>query len=242
MSEPQATPVAEKLLVINPNTNSRITERIRDGAAQLACREVVVDVCNPQAGPLSIETGADRAAAEPRVIEIVRQACLGDTRGFVLACFDDIGQAEARHLASGPVINACEAGIIAARCLTERFAIVTTVESAVARIETLAERYAAGSGCTVRAAGIGVADAASGAGAERLHAVIAKALERDGAKAIVLGSGGLAGQAERLSRHFGVTVIDGVNAAISICQSLLRLRLHPQRGNDADCPQLSPPG
>ena len=215
----------EKLLVINPNTNPRVTEHIRAVAAQLSCRGSIVVVCNPHEGPISIETSADRAVAEPRVIEIVRQSCLEGTRGFVLACFDDIGLAEARRLAAGPVIDACEAGIIAARCLTERFAIVTTVESAVARIETLASRYASGSSCTVRAAGIGVTDAASGAGVEKLHTVIAKALEDDGAKAIILGSGGLAGQADALSRHFGVPIIDGVGAAISICQSILRLKL-----------------
>ena len=217
--------VTQKLLVINPNTNPRVTERIRTVAAQLACRDSIIDVRNPHEGPISIETSMDRAAAEPRVIEMIRQSSLEGTHGFVLACFDDIGVAEARRLAPGPVIDACEAGIIAARCLTDQFAIVTTVESAVARIKTLVSHYSSGSCCTIRAAGIGVADAASGEGAERLHAVIAKSLECDRAKAIILGSGGLTGQADDLSRHFGIPVIDGVGAAISICLSILRLKL-----------------
>lgn len=225
MIETVSPVVPERLLVINPNTNPRVTERIRDVAKQLACRDIICEVRNPLEGPISIETSADRAIAEPMVIEIVRQHCSKGTRGFVLACFDDIGLTEARRLAAGPVIDACEAGIVAARTLTERFVVVTTVESAVPRIKMLASRYGSSSGCSVRAAGIGVADAASGAAAERLHAVIVKAIESDGAKVIVLGSGGLAGQANALSRQYGVPVIDGVGAAISICQSVLKLNL-----------------
>ena len=225
MNEIESPVVSERLLVINPNTNPSVTERIRGVAKQLACRDIICEVRNPPQGPISIETGADRAVAEPRVIDIVRQSSAEGTRGFVLACFDDIGLAEARRIAPGPVVDACEASIIAARCLTERFVIVTTVEPAVARIEALASRYGSGTGCKVRAAGIGVADAASGAGAEKLHAVIVKAIECDSAKAIILGSGGLAGQADALSLHYGVPVIDGVGAAISICQCILRLKL-----------------
>ncbi len=224
MTEAQPFVVSKTLLVINPNTNPRVTDLIRGAAEQFARPGITIDVVNPEKGPISIENGADRAAAEPQVIEIIREACLIGTQGFVLACFDDIGVAEARRLAPGPVFDACEAGIIAVRSLTDRFAIVTTIEPAVARIERLVEHHSPSSNYSVRAAGIGVADAASGAGKKRLHATIALALERDGAEAIVLGSGGLTGQADELSRRFEVPVVDGVGAAISICEGVLALR------------------
>ncbi|MDX9861937.1 MAG: aspartate/glutamate racemase family protein [Rhodospirillales bacterium] len=229
---PRPTPnLPKRLLVINPNTNARVTGLIDGVARRLAVPDVVIKVVNPATGPLSIETLADRAAAEPNVIDIVRAACRAGEQGFVLACFDDIGVAEARRLAAGPVLDACEAAIMAARCLTDRFAIVTTVEGAVDRIRRHAVVYAGTASCTVRAAGIGVADAAAGVGAERLDGAITAALEDDGAKAIILGSGGLAGRADELSRRFKVPVIDGVAAAISLCQGVLRMDLDLDRSD-----------
>lgn len=199
---------------------------MRHLAGRLACPDITTQVVNPDDGPFAIETIADRAVAEPRVIDIVREASLAGTQAFVMACFDDIGVAAARRIAPGPVFDACEAGIVAARSLAERFAVVTTMTSAVTRIESLVDRYGASLQCSVRAAGIGVAEAASGAGEAKLHAAIAQAIERDSAEAIILGSGGLSGQADDLSAHFGVPVIDGVGAAISICSGVLRLAGH----------------
>lgn len=223
MNDAQQSDLPRRLLVVNPNTNRHVTALIRTLALDLVTPDVSIDVVNPEEGPISIETPADRALAEPKVIEIVRRASDAGVQGFVLACFDDIGVAAARRLAPGPVVDACEAGIAAARCLVDRFSIVTTVAPAVARIEQLAARYGAATICSVRAAGIGVAAAASGAGEEKLNEAIADAIKDDGAEAIVLGSGGLSGQADALSRRFGVPVIDGVAAAIAFCTAILKL-------------------
>ncbi len=212
----------KRLLVINPNTNPRVTSLIRSVAERLVTPGIVIEVVNPTEGPVSIESVADRVVAEPKVIEIIRAASRSGRHGYVLACFDDIGLSEARQLSPGPVLDACEAGIMAARSLADRFTIVTTVDGAVERIERLVERYSASAICTVRAAGIGVADAASGAGEDKLNAVVTDTLARDGAQAIVLGSGGLTSKADDLARRFNVPVVDGVAAAISICQSVLR--------------------
>jgi len=213
----------KRLLVINPNTNPRVTGLIQKIAEQLADPGVIIETVNPEQGPFSIETESDRESVEPRVIDMIRAARDDGVHGFVLACFDDIGVSETRQMGAGPVIDACEAGIIAARCLTERFSIVTTVESAVPRIERLVLKHAASTYCSVHAAKIGVADAASGAGEARLNATIEKVLSIDAPQAVVLGSGGLSGRARHLSARFKIPVIDGVAAAISICQSIILL-------------------
>ena len=223
MTVTKAAEAPKRLLVINPNTNPRVTGLVQGVAQRLAVPGVDIEVVNPTHGPFSIETVSDREAAEPRVIDMIRAASDAGAQGFALACFDDIGVSEARRIAAGPVLDACEAGIVVARSLTERFSIVTTVESAVARIERHVARYVASAFCQVRSARIGVADAASGDGEARLNAAIADALSEDGARAIILGSGGLAGRANDLSKRFGVPVIDGVAAAISICQGILCL-------------------
>jgi allantoin racemase len=97
-----------------------------------------------------------------------------------------------------------------------RFAIITTVESAVPGIERLAAAYGAAHLCTIRAAGVGVAETAARTPlAEiRLAASIERAITEDRAEAIVLGSGALTGRAEALAKRFGIPFIDGLTEAI----------------------------
>lgn len=213
---------ARRLLVVNPNTNPAVTRAIGDAAAVVVHPGTAVTVVNPDSGPFSIETAEHREMAAPRVVSLVRDNRAQGYDAYVLGCFDDIGLVEARALAGVPVVGTCEAGIAAARTLANRFAIITTVHSAVPGIHDVLRRYGADGICTVRAAGVGVADAAAnGAQAEaRLLAAIRQAIETDGAQAILLGSGGLAGKAPGLRRTVPVPVIDGIQAAVKMAEGL----------------------
>jgi len=216
---------ARRLLVINPNTNPAVTQAIRDAAARVVHDTTAVTVVNPATGPFSIETAAHRDMAVPRVISLVSQNLSAGYDAYVLGCFDDIGLFEARTLAKVPVVGTCEAGIAAARTIARRFSIITTVHSAVPGIHDLLERYGAAGICTVRAAGVGVAAAAdaNGAAAQHILAAIRDAIEQDGAEAILLGSGGLAGQAPRLRQTVPVPIIDGIQAAVKMAEGFAAL-------------------
>lgn len=220
---------SRRILVINPNTNSRITSFMRKVADELAVEGIVTNVINPDSGPISIESDNDRRMVEPQVIEIVRMAEDSGYNGIVIACFDDIGLEEARRIASVPLVDAFRASIsMVSHLAGSRFTIVTTYDGAVAPITALVNRLYPSVQYTVRAAGIGVAEAASSASAhEKLCRTIQNAIEKDGAEAIVLGSGGLAGKAETLSMQFGIPIVDAVGAAISMCQAIVRLNFFP---------------
>jgi hypothetical protein len=103
--------------------------------------------------------------------------------------------------------------------MATRFSILTTVHSAVPDIHRLLARYGAADICSVRAAGTGVAAAASDTERKILSAV-REAVDKDGAKAILLGSGGLTGRANDLEQLFGIPVMDGVAAAIKMAEGL----------------------
>ena len=222
------TSIPRRILVINPNTNSTITSLMRGVAEGLAVEGIVTNVVNPDSGPISIESDNDRRIVEPQVIEIVRKAEDSGYNGIVIACFDDIGLEEARRIASVPLVDAFRASISMVSHLASRFTIVTTYDGAVAPITALVDRLYPSVHYTVRAAGIGVAEAASsGSAHEKLCRVIQNAIEKDGAEAIVLGSGGLAGKAETLSVQFGVPMVDAVGAAVSMCQAMVRLNFFP---------------
>jgi allantoin racemase len=218
---------ARRLLVINPNTNPAVTAAIRDAAAAVVSSTTSVTVVNPNTGPFSIETAEHRALAAPQVVSLVGQNRAHRYDAYVLGCFDDIGLFEARALAGVPVVGTCEAGIAAARTMARRFAIITTVHAAVPGIHDLLARYGAADICTVRAAGIGVADAAgNGEAAERrILAAIDQAIHEDGAEAILLGSGGLAGKAPLLRPQVPIPVIDGIQAAVTMAEGLAAQRV-----------------
>ena len=221
---------SRRILVINPNTNSRITSLMRKVAEGLAVEGIVTSVINPDSGPISIESDNDRRMVEPQVIKIVRRAEDSGYNGIVIACFDDIGLEEARRIASVPLVDAFRASIsMVSHLAASRFTIVTTYDGAVAPITALVNRLYPSVQYTVRAAGIGVAEAAASSGSahEKLCQTIQNAIEKDGAEAIVLGSGGLAGKAETLSVQFGIPIVDAVGAAISMCQAMVRLNFFP---------------
>jgi allantoin racemase len=217
-----------RLLVINPNTNPAVTEKIRIQAELVLSPQTTATVVNPPTGPFSIETRDHRDDAIPRVLSLVRTMSADPYDAYVFGCFDDIALFETRALVGVPVVGTCEAGIAAARTMAGRFTIITTVHSAVPGIHTLLDRYGAAGLCTVRAAGIGVAAAAgkeSDAEA-RLHQALEQAISDDGAEAILLGSGGLTGRAPDLAQRFGIPVIDGVGAAIKMAEGVAVLMGH----------------
>jgi allantoin racemase len=211
-------------LVINPNTNPLVTERIRTAALDVVSPNSRLTVCNPLLGPFAIEDATSRSQAEPNVLALIASQ-KGQYDAIVLACFDDIALDEARRIADVPVVGAVEAAIHAAMIRARRFAVVTTVESAVPTIVPLVERYGAADVCTVRAAGIGVAEAATrDALADRkIAAAVRAAINQDCAEAIILGSGGLCGRANDLAATFGIPVIDAILSAIKLAEVGLRI-------------------
>lgn len=206
----------KRILVINPNTNTAVTQRIREMASRSARAGIEFEVINPELGPFSIESDAERREAESHVVSLVRDKSRLRYDAYVMACFDDLALPALRALVHEPVVGTCEAAIAAVRSVSPYFAIVTTVHDAVPGIRALMARYGAGPFATVRAAGIGVAEAADAARAtrERIRDAVREAVQMDGAKAILLASGGLTGQAPSVSDDTGVPVVDGVEAAL----------------------------
>ncbi|MBB3773468.1 allantoin racemase [Angulomicrobium tetraedrale] len=227
---------ATRLLIVNPNTNPRVTANIRAEIARVILPSTQARVVNPPEGPFSIESEADRDAAEAHVLALLRGSLAARHQAYVLAAFDDIALASARAFLRVPVVGAVEAGITAARTLARRFTVVTTVASALPGIRSQLERYGVAQMATARAAGIGVAQAAEGGGVaiERLLETIARAVKNDGAEAILLGSGGLTGSADRLRPHVHIPIIDAVLAAAKLAEALAALA--PRGSSDEPMP------
>lgn len=218
MNSTSASPATgqRRVLVINPNSNALVTERVRELCKQYETPQLSFEVINPDTGPFSIVSDEDKLQAELQVLALIRQRLPESHDAYVLACFDDLALHAARQIVKVPVIGCCEAGISAALAVSPALAIVTTLVAALPGIRVMMQRYKAGELATVRAAGIGVDEAArSGPDAQaRLMQAVQAAVLEDEAKVVLLASGGLTGWAENIGREAGVAVIDAVEAAL----------------------------
>lgn len=204
-----------RFLVINPNTNAKVTEGVRKVMRTTTPPGIVTEVTSPAAGPFAIESVADKAEAGRQVLALIHERMGEGFAGYILACFDDIAIDEIRALTRMPVVSLAEAGIRYAHATGGPFRVITTFEEAVPTIKALSASYGLDDGCMVVATGIGVTDTA--ARTEQAEARLSMHIQdaiRQGATAIVLGSGAFAGRAVELEARYGLEVMDGFSEAL----------------------------
>jgi allantoin racemase len=225
--------------VINPNTTVSMTAKIGAAAKAAASSGVEIRATNPAFGPASIEGYYDEAFALPGLLAEMRESSSADA--FVIACFDDTGLEAARCATAAPVIGIGEAAFHIASLIADRFSVVTTLARSISAIEHNLAKYGLASRCAkVRASNVAVlALEEPGSEARRtIEAEIRRAVDHDGAEAIVLGCAGMTDLACDLERAVGVPVIDGVACAVSLAESLVRLGLRTSKRNSYAAPLL----
>ena len=216
-----------RILLVNPNTTQSMTDKAAAAARAVAGPMTEIVAATSEMGPASIEGHYDGALALPGLIDQIRRGEADGADAVVICCFDDTGLDAARAMASIPVLGLCESALATAGFLAQRFTVVTTLERSRVLIEDLSRRYGSGHRAKVRAADIPVLELeekASGA-LGKLRGEIERALDEDGAEAIVLGCAGMADLAHELQEFYGVPVIDGVSAAVKQAEALVAQRL-----------------
>lgn len=228
-----------RILVLNPNTTASMTEKIGAAARRAALPGTEIVAVNPASGPASIEGYYDEAMSLAGLLQVIRDK--PDVDAVVIACFDDTGLDAARCLTDKPVVGIGEAAYHMASMIANKFSVVTTLARSVPALEHNLHRYGLSARCArVRSSEVAVLDLehpGSNASA-RISEEIDRAIAEDRAEAIVLGCAGMTDLTERLSAHHGIPVLDGVSCAVTLCESMLRLRLRTSRlGGYAPVPQ-----
>jgi allantoin racemase len=204
-----------RILVVNPNTTSAMTEKIGRAARAAAAFGTEIIAVNPPDGPVSIEGYYDEAFSVPGLLaEIAKGESLG-VSAHIIACFDDTGLEAARSLASMPVIGIGEAAFHLASMLGHRFSVVTTLSRSIAAIETNLLKYGLASRC------------------ERCK-------REDDAEVIVLGCAGMADLAARLSEQHDLPVLDGVASAVKLAEAFGVLGLKTSKIRTYAAPRPKP--
>jgi allantoin racemase len=217
-----------EILVVNPNTTTSMTEKIRAVATLVASPGTRITAVNPATGPESIEGYYDEALAVPGLLAEIAKGEARGVDGHVIACFDDTGLDAARALAGAPVVGIGEAGFHAASLVAGCFSVLTTLGRAVPAIQANLVRYGLATRCArvraVEVAVLALEDPATDARA-RIEAEIERAKCEDRSEAIVLGCAGMSGLATDLSTRCGLPVVDGVAAAVALVEALVRVGL-----------------
>ena len=229
-----------RLLVINPNTTASMTNGIALAARSIAAPGTEIIAVNPEHGPVSIEGYYDEAVSVPGLLREIRKGEDNRVDGHIIACFDDTGLEAARSLANAPVVGIGEAAFHYATMLGHRFSVVTTLSRSVAAIENNLLKYGLMSRCArVRASDVPVLelDDPKSDASSKISAEIDIAIKEDHAEVIVLGCAGMAVLAARLSEKHGLPVVDGVTAAVTIIEGLVRSGLRTSKINSYSAPR-----
>ena len=178
----------------------------------------------------------DRVLAYPEPFDAVIQAGYGEH-----------GREGLQELLDVPVVDITEAAASTAMFLGHKYSVVTTLDRTVPLIEDRLKLAGLDARCaSVRASGLARAGARAGPRpCRRGHRPPGRAGgAEDKAEVICLGCGGMAGLDEQIRARTGVPVVDGVAAAVTIAESLVRLGLRRRRcgPTPAPGPRRSPAG
>lgn len=219
-----------KILVINPNTTTSMTDKIAKAARAVARPDTEIVAASSQDGPASIQGFLDVATCVPGLLnEVVQHK---EVDAIVIACFDDTGLDAVRSLVSVPVLGIGEAAYHAASMIANKFSVITTLSRSVPGLENNLLRYGLAQKCAcVRATEIPVLKLEEGdpATLDKIRLEIHASINEDKAEAIVLGCAGMADLMARLSEEFGLPVIDGVSAGVTFAEALVNNSLRTSK-------------
>ncbi|MEF2071987.1 aspartate/glutamate racemase family protein [Consotaella aegiceratis] len=164
--------------------------------------------------------------------EIVKLAYDGGRRGvdaMVIGCFYDPALKEAREVSGAmAVVGPCLAGVQLATTLANRFSVIVTRKKCIDQMTDRVREYGAADRlASMRSLDIGVEWLQSDPGTtrERIIAAGRRAIEEDGAEAILLGCTCEFGFHHEAQSILGVPVIDAVLAPFKLAEHMAGLKL-----------------
>lgn len=206
------------------SSQDEYSERIKRLAG--LCSETEVDRVRIEKGPPSIESRYDDAMATPEVLRLIKEAEGVD--GIVVNCFCDPGVKAGREITDIPVIGPCLASMLVASSICDRFSILTVLKEVTPAIEENARMYGLHEKlASIRDIEMPVLDLHKDE-EKTLEALVKqgrKAIDEDGAQALILGCTGMTGMAEKLTKELGVHVLDPLPTAVKLVETLASLRL-----------------
>lgn len=216
-----------RILVVNVNTTASITDTIAQQARAVASPGTEIVGLTPYFGAESVEGNFESYLAAIAVMDRV-MAYDQSFDAVIQAGYGEHGREGLQELLNVPVVDITEAAASTAMFLGHAYSVVTTLDRTVPLIEDRLKLAGLYQRCaSVRASGMAVLELEEDplAAMEAIVREAELAIRDDKAEVICLGCGGMAGLDEQIRQRTGVPVVDGVTAAVTIAESLVRLGL-----------------
>ena len=220
-----------KIKTIMCNSSKEFYDAHAGRRLAMSTDEVQLVVINIPHGPDSMESAYDEAIAAPYILQQVVSAETEGCDAVVIDCAADPALRAAREISELPVVSAGEASYHAAMMVAGKFSVITVLPTTANEISDHLKMYGFSSRvASVRSANVPVlALEAEQKAEEHLYAAARKAIDEDGAQAIVLGCTGMMAMRDSLEKRLGVPVIEPYLAAIQFAASLVRMKLRQSR-------------
>src|SRR5919198_5355338 len=125
--------MAERILVINPNSTEAVTRGIDQAVEPLRIAGgPVIDCVTLKEGPPGIETQQQVDGVVAPMLNLVRQK-ESEYAAFVIACYSDPGLHSLREATRKPVLGIAECGILTALTLGQRFGVIAILQQSIGR-------------------------------------------------------------------------------------------------------------
>lgn len=214
-----------RILVINPNSNEKVTEQIDRALEPLRTSDAPAIACiTLKDGPYGIESQRDSDVAADCVARAI-EAGDADVAAFVIACYSDPGLRAAREITRRPVFGIAETGLATAIMLGGRIGIVSILAQSVdrhwayARSLCLQDRIVADLPVDLTVAEL----ADEGTVGPKMRDVGHRLRNEFNANVILLGCAGMARYRRDLEDQLRIPVIDPTQAATAAAITALRL-------------------
>jgi len=218
-----------KICVIIPILKNKIFEEITYRELEVARRkDAEISVVSIEKGPASIESAYDEEIAAPWILEKIKEA---EEKGFdaaIIDCMGDPALNAAREIVSIPVIGPCQASMAIASALCDKFSVVTVLKRLLPIFWRRVKEYGfEAKVASVRSVEVPVLELEEKRSEVKatLLAESKKAMDEDGAGAIILGCTGMVGMARELQEAIGIPVIDPTVASIKLAESLVDMKI-----------------
>lgn len=220
-----------KIKTIMCNSSKEFYDAHAGRRLAMSTDEVQLVVVNIPHGPDSMESAYDEAIAAPYILQQVVSAETEGCDAVVIDCAADPALRAAREISELPVVSAGEASYHAAMMVAGKFSVITVLPTTANEISDHLKMYGFSNRvASVRSANVPVLALEDEQEAEEhLYAAARKAIDEDGAQAIVLGCTGMMAMRDSLEKRLGVPVIEPYLAAIQFAASLVRMKLRQSR-------------
>lgn len=212
-----------RILVINPNSSTTMTEDIHDTVLRFKPEGWQFDVIRIEKSPLVLESFTDYTLAGANVLDYLEENDLSGYDGILLACFGDPCLWALKEQVSIPVIGIAEASISLALLLGYKYSIIAAVPKAKAMMESLVRSY----GMEDRMASVEELNVEICTFMEQKQLLEEAALScgkraiEKGAEVLILGCAGMTILGDDAAKKLEVPVIDPIKAGLGTLKSII---------------------